>query len=296
MTLDTSPDIFAGFRSRYLNRTKSQNAIKRPNTRAKTATTIGYGNSEAGGAVILASPDRKDDSIGYPLPGIKVRLLDEEKEVFLDPADGPCRGVLHLCSPSISCGRIGNDVLFELTEIDKEQYLNTYDLVETREDGAYYFGGRMNKFFVNNSGVRFDTGLVERAMTARPGIEGCGIAPRFSRVIRDTVPSMYVQTSERGTRARETVRKALKGAYIKDDLFKDSYLPFEVTITDKIPYNEGGKVDIYQITTGGVKGRKYGVVPVTEDGELKDILLETFQRRESDRKALPDELKKHDDR
>ena len=264
--------------------------------KAKTATTIGYGNSEAGGAVILASPDRKDDSIGYPLPGVRIRLFDEEKEVFLDPADGPCRGVLHICSPSISCGRIGNDVLFELTEIEGEQYLNTYDLVETREDGAYYFVGRMNKFFVNNSGVRFDTGLVERAMTAQPGIEGCGIAPRFSRTIRDTVPAMYVQTSERGIRARETVRKALKGAYIKDDLFKDSYLPFEVTITDKIPYNEGGKVDIYQITTGGVKGRKYGVVPVTEDGELKDILLEEYQRRESDRKAMPDELKKHDDR
>ena len=154
----------------------------------------------------------------------------------------------------------------------------------------------MNKFFVNNSGVRFDTGLVERTMTAQPGIAGCGIAPRFSRTIRDTVPSMYVQTSEKGRRARDTVRNALKAAYIKEGLFRDTYLPFEVTITDKIPYNEGGKVDIYQITTGGVKGRKYGVVPVTEDGELKDILLEEYQRRESDRKAMPDELKKHDDR
>ncbi len=263
---------------------------------AKTAVTIGYGNSEAGAAVILSKPGRKDDSIGYPLPGVKVRLFDEEKEVFLDPADGPCRGVLHICSPSISCGRIGDNVLFELTEIDGEQYLNTYDLVETREDGAYYFVGRMNKFFVNNSGLRFDTGLVERAMTAQPGIEGCGIAPRFSRAIRDTVPAMYVQTSGQGIRARETVRKALKNVYIKDGLFKDSYLPFEVTITDKIPYNEGGKVDIYKITTGGVEGRKYGVVHVTENGELKDILLEKYLRIESDKKAMPEEMKKHHDR
>ena len=216
--------------------------------------------------------------------------------MFLDPADGPCRGVLHICSPSISCGRIGDNVLFELTEIDGEQYLNTYDLVETREDGAYYFVGRMNKFFVNNNGIRFDTGLVERAMTAQPGIEGCGIAPRFSRAIRDTVPAMYVQTSGQGIRARETVRKALKNVYIKDGLFKDSYLPFEVTITDKIPYNEGGKVDIYKITTGGVEGRKYGVVHVTENGELKDILLEKYLRIESDKKAMPEEMKKHHDR
>ena len=189
-----------------------------------------------------------------------------------------------------------HNVLFELTGIDGEKYLNTYDLVETREDGAFYFVGRMNKFFVNNSGVRFDAGLVERAVAARPGIEGCGIAPRFSRTIRDTVPSMYVQTSEKGGRARDMVRDALKAAYIDDDLFKDTYLPFEVTITDEIPYNDGGKVDIYRITTGGVRGHKYGIVPVTEDGVLKDIRLEEYQRRESDRKALPDELKKHDDR
>ena len=51
-------------------------------------------------------------------------VVDEEKETFLDPADGPCRGVLHICSPSISCGRLGNDVFFELTEIDGEQYHN----------------------------------------------------------------------------------------------------------------------------------------------------------------------------
>ena len=258
--------------------------------------TIGYGNSEAGAAVILSKSDRKDDSIGYPLPGVKVRLYDEDKKTFLDPADGPCRGVLHICSPSVSCGRIDNDVLFELTEIDGEEYLNTYDLVETREDGAYYFVGRMNKFFVNNDGVRFDSGLVERAVSAEPGIEGCGIAPRFSRGMRDTVPSLYVQTEERGMRAREAVRKALKEVFITDDLFRDSYLPFDVVITDEIPYNDGGKVDIYQITTEHVQGRRYGVMPVTEDGVLKDIRLEPFDRHESDRRAMPDELKKHDDR
>ena len=261
---------------------------------AKSGVTIGYGNSEAGGAVILSKPDRKDDSIGWPLPGVKVRLYDEDKDLFLDPADGPCRGVMHISSPSISCGRIDDNVLFELTEIDGEPYLNTYDLVETREDGAFFFIGRMNKFFINNDGVRFEAGLVERALSSQPGIESCGIAPRFSRGIRDTVPSLYIQTLRPEGR-RETVRRALKRAYTEDGLYKDSYLPFDVVITDEIPYNDGGKVDIYKITKGGVKGRQYGVVPVTEDGSLVDIRLEPFNFRESDRRAMPDEMKKHDD-
>jgi hypothetical protein len=35
---------------------------------------------------------------------------------------------------------------------------------------------------------------------------------------------------------------------------------------------------------------------VTEDGVLKDIRLEEYRMRESDRKAMPEELKKYDDR
>lgn len=244
---------------------------------------------------MVSTADRKDDSIGFPLPGVKVRLYDEEKEVFLDPADGPCRGVLHICSPSVSCGRIDDKLLFELTEIDGEEYLNTYDLIEVREDGAYYFVGRMNKFFINNEGIRFDAGLVETAMSAQSDIEGCGLAPRFSRAIRDTVPSLYVQVSRKTENKRAAVRKALKEVFIARDMIKDSYLPFDVTITDDIPYNEGGKVDIYKITTGKVAGTRYAVVPVTEDGVLKDIRLEAFKRRGSDQKAMPEELKKHYD-
>ena len=262
---------------------------------AESCVTIGYGNSEAGGAVIVSTADRKDDSIGFPLPGVKVRLYDEEKEVFLDPADGPCRGVLHICSPSVSYGRIDDKLLFELTEIDGEEYLNTYDLIEVREDGAYYFVGRMNKFFINNEGIRFDAGLVERALSAQPDIEGCGLAPRLSRTIRDTVPSLYVQVSRKTENRRAAVRRALKEVYITQDMIKDSYLPFDVTITDEIPYNEGGKVDIYKITIGKVKGRRYGVVPVNEAGVLRDIRLEPFDERGSDRKAMPEELKKHYD-
>ena len=153
----------------------------------------------------------------------------------------------------------------------------------------------MNKFFINNEGIRFDAGLVERALSAQPDIEGCGLAPRLSRTIRDTVPSLYVQVSRKTENRRAAVRRALKEVYITQDMIKDSYLPFDVTITDEIPYNEGGKVDIYKITTGKVKGRRYGVVPLNEAGVLRDIRLEPFDERGSDRKAMPEELKKHYD-
>ena len=42
----------------------------------------GYGLSELGGASCLSSPDLDDETVGYPLPGVNVRLYDEEKECF----------------------------------------------------------------------------------------------------------------------------------------------------------------------------------------------------------------------
>ena len=111
------------------------------------------------------------------MDGIKIKLYDEDEKKFYDPGDGPRTGVMFMNTPSVSCGRIDDNVIFELEEIDGEKYLNTYDVVTVGEDGALFYTGRMNKFFVNNQGVRFDAGLVERAVSAQPGIESCGMVP-----------------------------------------------------------------------------------------------------------------------
>ncbi len=44
---------------------------------AKVRIVNGYGISEAGGACILADPEREDDAIGRPLSGVKVKIFEE---------------------------------------------------------------------------------------------------------------------------------------------------------------------------------------------------------------------------
>ena len=257
---------------------------------SKARVTIGYGLSEAGGACMISSSDREDDAIGWPLKGIKIKLYDEEKEEFYDPADGPATGVMYMCTPSVSCGRIDDKVFFELKEIDGEKYLNTYDLVRTGEDGAYYYCGRMNKFFVNNSMVRFDAGLVERAVSAQPKVESCGLVPGYDKVLRDTVPVLYVKPTMPAEDAKSAVRDALKGAFIKEGAIKDTNLPMECVITDNIPYNASGKVDIHQITTNDVDGYRYRVIPVRHGGVLTDIRLNRYSNTFTEERGVPEEL------
>ena len=257
---------------------------------SKARVTIGYGLSEAGGACMISSPDREDDAMGWPLKGIKIKLYDEEKDVFYDAADGPAEGVMFMSSPAVSCGRIDDKVFFELKEIDGEEYLNTYDLVRTGEDGAFFYIGRMNKFFVNNSMVRFDAGLVERAVSAQPMIESCGLAPGYDKILRDTIPVLYVKATMPAEDARDSVNNALKGAFITEGAIKDSNLPMECIITDNIPYNASGKVDIHQITTGNVDGYRYRVIPVRHGGRLVDIRLNTYKNSFLEERGLPEEL------
>jgi acyl-coenzyme A synthetase/AMP-(fatty) acid ligase len=257
---------------------------------SKARVSIGYGLSEAGGACMLSSPDREDDSIGWPLKGIKIRLYDEEKDVFYDPADGPATGIMYMSSPSVSCGCIDNTMFFELKNIEGEKYLNTYDLVRTDEDGAFFYCGRMNKYFVNNSSVRFDAGLVESAVSAQPKIESCGLVPGYDKILRDTIPVLYVKPTIPAEEAKNVVRNALIGAFITKGAIKDTNLPLECVITDDIKYNASGKVDVHQIATGDVEGYRYRVIPVRHGGKLMNIRLVKYRSGWGGERGLPEEL------
>ena len=251
----------------------------------------GYGLSEMGGACIIAPSGRDDDAIGYPLPGYKVKIFSEDEEKFYDLSDGPRTGVLHLSSPTMSTGRLDDTVFFELTRIDGDNYFNSNDLVRVNEDGSMTCIGRSNQYFVTNTGIRFDAGLVENAVTSQPGIAACGIAPEFHKIIHDNVPVLYVETSSQGSDRLGTVRNALIQVFITDGKLADSNLPSQCILVEKIPLNSGGKVDAKRLASGMVEGKRYDVQPVKLNDKIVDILLLPASDNEiSSTGAIPEEL------
>lgn len=260
---------------------------------APVKSAVGYGLTEIGGACILSTPEREDGSIGYPLPGVKVRLFDEEAGAFFDLSDGPRVGTLYLSSPSLSSGRIGDRVIFELEEIDGEKYYNTNDLVSADADGCLFYLGRTDKYFVNNEGVRFDAGLVETAVGAEPGIVACGLAPEMNKIIHDTIPVLYVQTEGDSREAASVVRKALVGVFVRDNMIAQSNLPSQAVIVGELPFTSAGKVDTQALIQGNVTGKRYMVQPIHLQGKLKDIQLIPVKAAASSQMAIgfPEELR-----
>lgn len=233
----------------------------------------GYGLSELGGVCTISPTSREDDAIGFLLPGFKAIIYVEEEDSYYDISDGPRTGVLLLSAPTMSSGRLGDTVFFDLEEIDGEKYFNTNDLVRVNEDGSLTCIGRSNKFFVNNAGVRFDAGLVENAVSSQPGIVACGIVPELHKTLHDNIPVLYAQTSGSGAAALTTLRKALIQVFIKDDMLADTNMPGQCVLTESIPLNSSGKVDSRILASGSVTGQRFSVKSVKVDGRIQDILL-----------------------
>ena len=243
----------------------------------------GYGLSEAGGACIIPDPRRDTaDTIGRPLPGVEVRIYDEENGKFYTLDDGPHTGGLYISSDSISGGRIGDKVFFEREEIEGRPYICTFDLVSTPGDGTLTYAGRMNRFFANNEGVEFNAGVIETAVSKQEGIEACAVVPKYDKKVYDTIPVLYVQADGRSSSARRTVRNALLHAFEENSSFNPEQLPKECVITDRIPYNATGKVDVNLITKGYVEGKTYTVESVCRDGKLINIVFELKQGETGD--------------
>ena len=259
-----------------------------------TARVInGYGLSELGGACIISPSDRTDDAIGFPLPGYKAKIFVEDEEKYYDISDGPRTGVLLLSSNTMSSGKLGSTVFFELDKVDGVEYFNTNDLVRVNADGSLTCIGRSNQFFINNAGVRFDAGLVQNVITSQPGIVACGLAPEFHKTLHDNVPVLYVETTKHGAGDLTIIRDALIEAFIKGDTLADSNMPSQVVLVDKIPLNTGGKVDSKRLASGAIKGKRFSVKPVKQGDKVVDILMVPAAEGENALMGagIPEELK-----
>ena len=233
----------------------------------------GYGLSELGGACILSTPDLDDESIGYVLPGIEIRLHDDDEDVFYSPEDAPCSGVMYLRSDAMTCGELDGKEIVKLDKIGSKKFVCTNDYVSMDEDGKITYMGRANRYFINNDGIKYESGRVEAEFSRQSGIESCAIVPAFEKMIHDNLPMLCVKVSTKTVAPIETVRVALINLFINEKTLAADQIPDRVMIVKEMPKNANGKVDIFKLTNGEVTGPQFKVKAVKVCGGLKEIVL-----------------------
>ncbi len=72
---------------------------------------------------------------------------------------------------------------------------------------------------------------------------------------------------------KATLTQALRNVYIEGGRYNETDLPVYCVITDHIPYNDLGKVDVHKILTKEITGKTYNVEAQYTNDVLTDVKL-----------------------
>ena len=182
----------------------------------------GYGQTETGHVAgnHLGLPV-KPGSMGKPLPGIEVRLADDELQVRASTC------------PTFFCGYIGQATGHELIG---GEWWPTGDLVERDDDGHLFHRGRADDM-ITSSGYRIGPGEVESALLTHPAVAEAAAVPapdpERGAVVRAVVVLRAAKPSEDLARELREHVKSVTAPY---------KAPRIVDFADELPRTPSGKL------------------------------------------------------
>jgi long-chain-fatty-acid--[acyl-carrier-protein] ligase len=110
----------------------------------QAALLEGYGITECAPVVAVnRSKNNRPGTLGQPLPGVEVRVVDLEREEALPPGQ---MGMLWVSGPTVFPGYLGYDGPSPFQEHDGKRWYVTGDLATVDAEGFIHFGGRLKRF------------------------------------------------------------------------------------------------------------------------------------------------------
>lgn len=203
----------------------------------------GYGMTETTGpASIGAFGSDKPGSIGIPLPGNKIKILDiETKE---EKKFGEI-GEICITGPVVMLGYLNNveetnSIL--ITHEDGKKWVHTGDLGYMDEDGVLFFVQRLKRMLIV-SGYNVYPSYIEEVLLKHPKIEICGVigVPHPYKI---QVPKAFI-VLKKGVESNSEVLKDIK-EYCAKNLAK-YMIPKEFVFRDTLPKTLIGKVNYREL-------------------------------------------------
>ena len=178
-----------------------------------------FGQTETLGAyTTLAPADHSDPgrvgSVGRPLPGVEVRVVDPDTGIDVAP------------------GAVG-ELWVNTSQNVTDGWLQTGDLARQDADGYIYPSGRL-KDTINRGGEKFGPVEVEEALRSHPAVSDVAVAGVADDEMGQRVGAAVV--------ARAPVTLDDLRSHCRD-LIAHFKLPERLIIVDEIPYNDTGKVN-----------------------------------------------------
>jgi long-chain-fatty-acid--[acyl-carrier-protein] ligase len=215
---------------------------------APNATVLeGYGITECA-PIVSVNPSEapKAGTIGKPLPGLDVRVLDVDSE---RPVPDGKMGMLEVSGPNVFPGYLGHDVPVPFRDGDGKKWYVTGDLAALDADGYIVFHGRLKRFLKAGGEMISLPALEEPFARLYPPTE------EGPRVAVEGVETHDGRNVVLFTTEEVSLREA--NAVLQKEGFRGVMRLDDVRRVDKIPVLGTGKTD-YKVLRGMLTDRAGG--------------------------------------
>ncbi len=190
----------------------------------------GYGLTEASPVVTTSAGDQeKPGSIGAPLPGVRVRLVDGDgDDVLVGDA-----GEIWVAGPNVFKG-YWNDAAATAGALTDDGWLRTGDVAVVDDDGQLFLVDRVKDLIIV-SGFNVFPAEVESVLLEHPAVEACAVIGVSHPYTGEAVKAYVVVTPGRSVEEDDLI------AFCAEHLARYK-CPEKVMFVDELPVGGGGKV------------------------------------------------------
>jgi len=189
----------------------------------------GYGLTEASPSVTIASGDDPVGSIGRPIPGVEVRLVDEEgDDVYIGDT-----GQVLVRGPNVFLGYLDDQAATDRV-VDADGWLHTGDMAVVDDTGVLFLVDRAKDLIIV-SGFNVYPAEVERVLEAHPSVAEAGVVGVPHPHNGEAVKAFVVARQGRAVEEDELIE------WCATELARYK-CPTKVDVVDEIPRGMGGKV------------------------------------------------------
>ncbi|PGH20071.1 hypothetical protein AJ80_03721 [Polytolypa hystricis UAMH7299] len=196
-----------------------------------------YGMTEIGMGIScgLEVEKRIDGSVGWPLPGVQVRLTNKDTGDIIPPGDGQ-EGMIEVT---------GDNVFLEYwrkpdatrKEFTADGWFKTGDVAKQDESGAYFIQGRASVDIIKSGGYKISALEVERKMLALEDIQEVAVVGLADEEWGQRVAAVVKQRSGTPPLELTSLRTRLK------EEMATYKVPTVLKIVENIERNAMGKVN-----------------------------------------------------
>ena len=209
---------------------------------ANAEVLCGYGMTEFGAVTATPLGDRGKHlgSVGLPLPGVEVRIVDPESATPRSPMEV---GEIVIGGSRPARRYLGDPVTSDRTWVDG--WLRSGDLGYLDDDGHLWIVGRQKEMIIRG-GHNIVPGEVEAALYEHPAVAEAAVAGVSHPVLGEDVAAWVVLRTDVST---EDLRSFLL------ERLADYKVPRRITAVPALPRNEGGKVRKSDLVPGDEPGK-----------------------------------------